>query len=432
MIDRVETKTFDQLITPDPRTLPFSPLGFLPGTVTSELATELQQEAIGWCDLRENVPEQTRLAFERLRAVHTYGVLCYELFTVAADLSLLVFEQALGERFVALYDGRIPLAAKDGTEDVFVVRGFDEIYGALNRRGSHAKGGWQVRLRSGATMPLTGTLDQLFTWARAEGLLPGQRSRYLHQLLVKMRHSVAHPHGFHVNMPNESQRSIAELSEIVNQLWGNPTPGGRLYGGPIKREVRAVGWDERTSIHAPANILDRVPDGRDLTYLILLVPAAEMNPWWDVHQFDTRFEATSLPCDLLWGPGSLSEAVSWLKDAQPTGDEIQYLDRPYLVRVRADRVDLPRRPRVAAAMGHEPGDLWHLICADYPSDAFVHVRNLAQLGTAADCSTTGECPVCAVTTWATGDLADVLAAAQSRGVDVTPQSPLDVRVPARW
>jgi len=92
--------------------------------------------------------------------------------------------------------------------------------------------------------------------------------------------------------------------------------------------------NERYVHSCAANILDRVPDGRDLTYLILLVAAAEMNPWWDVHQFDTRFEATSLPCDLLWGPGSLSEAVSWLKDAQPTGDEIQYLDRPYLVRVR--------------------------------------------------------------------------------------------------
>jgi len=40
--------------------------------------------------------------------------------------------------------------------------------------------------------------------------------------------------------------------------------------------------------------------------------------------------------------------------------------------------------------------------------------------------------VCAVTTWATGDLADVLAAAQSHGVDVTPEIPPDVRVPARW
>jgi hypothetical protein len=83
-------------------------------------------------------------------------------------------------------------------------------------------------------------------------------------------------------------------------------------------------------------------------------------------------------------------------------------------------------------MEAESGDLWHLVCADYPSDAFVHVRNLAQLGTAADCSTTGECPACAVTTWATGDLAVVLAAAQSHGVDVTPETPPDVRVPARW
>ena len=63
MIDGVEMKTFDQLLTPDPRTLSFSPLSFLvlPGSVTSEHATEMQQEAIGWCDLRENVPEQTRL-----------------------------------------------------------------------------------------------------------------------------------------------------------------------------------------------------------------------------------------------------------------------------------------------------------------------------------------------------------------------------------
>ncbi len=165
MIDGVEMKTFDQLLTPDPRTLSFSPLSFLPGSVTSEHATEMQQEAIGWCDLRENVPEQTRLAFERLRTVHTYGVLCYELFTVAADLSLLVFEQALGERFVAFYDGRIPLVAKNGSQDVLGVRGFDEVYGALNSGGSHAKGGWQIRLRSGAMMRFTGTLDQLFTWA---------------------------------------------------------------------------------------------------------------------------------------------------------------------------------------------------------------------------------------------------------------------------
>ena len=42
MIDGVETKTFDQLLTPDPRTLSFSSLGLLPGIVTSELPTEMQ------------------------------------------------------------------------------------------------------------------------------------------------------------------------------------------------------------------------------------------------------------------------------------------------------------------------------------------------------------------------------------------------------
>jgi hypothetical protein len=47
----------------------FSPLGFLPSSVTSELETEMQQEAIGSCDLRENVPEQTRLQ-DRLALEH--------------------------------------------------------------------------------------------------------------------------------------------------------------------------------------------------------------------------------------------------------------------------------------------------------------------------------------------------------------------------
>ncbi len=60
------------------------------------------------------------------------------------------------------------------------------------------------------------------------------------------------------------------------------------------------------------------------------------------------------------------------------------------------------------------------------------MRNVAQLDTATDCNTTGECLVCAVTTWATGDPADVLAATQSHGVDVRPETPPGGRVPARW
>jgi hypothetical protein len=40
--------------------------------------------------------------------VHTYGVLNYDLFTVADHLAFLVFGQALGERFVAVYGGEVP------------------------------------------------------------------------------------------------------------------------------------------------------------------------------------------------------------------------------------------------------------------------------------------------------------------------------------
>jgi hypothetical protein len=86
--------------------------------------------------------------------------------------------------------------------------------------------------------------------------------------------------------------------------------------------------------------------------------------------------------------------------------------------------DRGQSPRVE---GSGPGS--RRPCAVRPR---LQVRNLAQLDTATDCSTTGECLVCAVTTWATGDLADVLAATQSHGVDVRPETPPDGRVPARW
>jgi hypothetical protein len=50
------------------------------------------------------VPEGTRKSFERLRTLYAYGVLCYDLYTVAGDLARLVIEQALRERFLPFYD----------------------------------------------------------------------------------------------------------------------------------------------------------------------------------------------------------------------------------------------------------------------------------------------------------------------------------------
>jgi hypothetical protein len=46
-----------------------------------------QQEAISLADLVPAVAQSTRNAFERVRLLHAYGVLSYELFTAAEDLA---------------------------------------------------------------------------------------------------------------------------------------------------------------------------------------------------------------------------------------------------------------------------------------------------------------------------------------------------------
>ena len=85
-------------------------------------------------------------------------------------------------------------------------------------------------------------LDSLLRWARAEGLLRGQRNRRLEPVLKKFRNHVAHGTGGHPVMPVDSARTISDVGEITNHLWGSPTPGGRLYPAPIRREIQTVAW----------------------------------------------------------------------------------------------------------------------------------------------------------------------------------------------
>ena len=83
MIVTMEIKTLAELTRPDQRTLAFTPLGLSTmGLLRGEDAAEFQQQVIAHCDLSENVAEGTRNSFERLRTLHSYGVLCYEAYTV--------------------------------------------------------------------------------------------------------------------------------------------------------------------------------------------------------------------------------------------------------------------------------------------------------------------------------------------------------------
>ena len=106
-----------------------------------------------------------------------------------------------------------------------------------------------VRRTSGA-IRFDGMLDSLLRWAHQEGLLPGQRSRARDRFLRDMRDYVAHGAGDHLLMPVDSARAISDAAEIINQLWGVATPGGRLYPAPIRQEVQLVGWSPRGNVMA--------------------------------------------------------------------------------------------------------------------------------------------------------------------------------------
>jgi hypothetical protein len=84
---QVEIRSFADLITPDERTLRFTPLGLsTAGTLKPEAAAEFQQLTIASADLIEAVPDSVRQSFERLRTTRTVcsgttpsrspGVLC--------------------------------------------------------------------------------------------------------------------------------------------------------------------------------------------------------------------------------------------------------------------------------------------------------------------------------------------------------------------
>ena len=240
-------KTFDELITPDERTLRFTSLGLSTGpqVLKPEYAAEFQQQVIAGCDLHPDVPKDTRSAFERVRTLHTYGIFCYEAFTVADDLSWLVMEQAFRERFITYFGGTIPfINTKSGVEETITVQNFEEVYAAVQKRGTHPSNRWHLKVKAtGQSMEFQARFSSLLKWARAEGLLHGQGNRRTEDIYRRIRNHVAHP-SYHLRMPPDSARTIHDLAEIINRLWGHATPGGRLYPAPLEREVLVVAWTD--------------------------------------------------------------------------------------------------------------------------------------------------------------------------------------------
>lgn len=431
----MEIRTFAELRMPDQRTLLFGGMGLITdGQLRPEDAAKFQQRAIAAANLIPSVPDAVRQSLERLRELHAYGVLWYDAFTVVTDLRWVVLELALRERFVDFYTGSIPLVAPDGTEEHFTAANFHSIRQAFRKGGSHAKG-WRLKLQTGSrliAMPVT--LRPLLRWARREGLLFGQRNRYLEEsVFADMRNEFAHGGAFRVGMPNYSARAIHDLAEIINRLWGEDTPAGRLYPTAISRDVLVIAWSPAEGEHGRA--LTAMPTDQ-------LALERQAEPGWQcvvvravqsdekLFDFDARYELTSFPTELLWGPGDLDHARAWLSITAPSGDCVSHLDRVFALRLYEGHVSPPCRLEIllgTPAKDH-PGK-WHLVRADYPMDAFGHVRHLA-LGE--QCRNNPDDPGCAVEEVATGSWSEVVDVVSQQFPQVKPTKPLNVRVPHRF
>ncbi len=422
-------KDFAELTRPSEGALAF---GFMRSLSPDDQARSVQS-MVATADLCDEVPEDLVACFDRIRSLFAYGLFYYEAFTAAEDLAWLTFEQALQQRFVTFYDSEIPLISPSG-EATLKVHNFGEVRDAFGPGGLFRKGRWTVKLLStGKPLRLErqfrGGYGQLQQWARQEGLLGGQRNKQLEVIQQRFRNWSAHPHR-HVNMPSSAARTVHDLAEVINRLWGHATPGGRLYPAPLERGLKVIGWPNGPSSFTftemyPEALLNRgFEEDEDWMYAVVLaVPGDD-----SLRDFDTLYDMTPLPADLVWGPGTKRDARAWVAANTGMSDTITHLDRIFAVRQTADgRTYLPQRPNVA--LGLPPAnrsDTWHLVRADFPLAAFNHVRHGGGVGT---CGAGDPLAGCAVEDIYEGPWIHLEGRLRELQVNVEPISQSRVRVP---
>ncbi|MGN9912645.1 hypothetical protein ACTMTJ_34425 [Phytohabitans sp. LJ34] len=423
----MDIKSLDELRQVDQRTLHFTPMGLGVGVqMRPDDAAQFQQQVVAQFELAPAVAEGTRKSFQDLRTVFAYGVLCYEIFTLVGDHALLVIEQALRDRFIDYHDGTVTFVDPDGVDHRVTAQRYEQVSEFSSRHRN-----WQLRVTDGLMMRFNGTLAGLREWARHVGLLRGQRNRGIEQALSNLRNFVAHPNGYHLGGPVEAAGTLSDLAEIINHLWGMPTPGGRLYPAPIRREVIVMAWnDAGTDMNtALAKDLPHAVDPDDQTWRCVILRAV-FRPDHRVadpglHEYDARFEVAHFPTDLLWGPGSITEAAAWFAEHHPDPDDCDYLDRTFVVRHTGSDLYLPMRPSVAANVPDaDRSGQWYAVKADHPNDAYHHVRNLV---TSAGCDRRGPCRGCHAETLHVGTHQQVFAHIINDGT--APPPPPDVTTP---
>ena len=158
-------------------------------------------------------------------------------------------------------------------------------------------------------------------------------------------------------------------------------------------------------------------------YTIALAVAAAPRRDPCLPKFDSLFETTPYPVDVLWGPGTRTQAMEWLETHRPAPDEFDHLDRLFSLRADGGQLSRPMRPEIAAGLPPDKRDgRWYLLRADYPDDAFIHARNLED-GTPG-CATSGPCRNCHAETVVIGTFTETVAP-----LNLEPLTPPDLHGP---
>jgi hypothetical protein len=90
-------------------------------------------------------------------------------------------------------------------------------------------------------------------------------------------------------------------------------------------------------------------------------------------------EATAVPVQALWGPGSWSELLGQLASGPSRwqGDEVTVVDRTFYIQVVGGGIAPPRSARHVIALQQElPDESWFVVRADTPGFAVHHVVEL--------------------------------------------------------
>jgi hypothetical protein len=415
----VEARTLAELQEPDQRSLMWSVW-----TADPAKAAELAQRLLSQVALSPDVPETTRQSFERLCTLFSYGILCYDLYTVAGDLARLVVEQALRDRFLPFYGGTVNFTDGQGVPQAVTASSYDDLYRAIRRDDGRLRG-WKLQPRSGAVpFVFSGELTSLLRWARAERLLAGQADRLRDQRRAWFRNFVAHP-TYHLQGPDYAERGIIDLADLVNRIWGSPSRTA------VAREPIMITWtgDTVTWGGSPGPLRDQSADAGPPTSVIAL--AVPGDP--ELGDYDALYETTSLPCEWLWGPGSPAEASDWLEHNPQAGDQAETVDRLFLLRYHDSLLWLPQKPSVAAAArGTAAEGTWYLLRADSPFVGFNHLRRVlsgySDPEPGPPHSSDGDCQACPTQSVSSGSLHDMVARARRLGADTAPRPVPDSRV----